>query len=539
MKKVFFLIIVCSFSALNTYGEKITTDSKGNIYLLGLVQDSITFSDSTTIYTNSFPYENAKTYLVKLDPAGSVIWYKLFDQDDENYFDIKVDHADHLVLASLLTGTIALDSSTILEDFYRFLIAKFDPDGHLLWYNLSSHNANTYGVSIAIDPQDNIYTTSLFTGSFHFNGLDTISGSYPTKRPFVAKFDSSGYNSWLQKIDSWSIAVTDLDVDDSGNVVLAGHCNQNFIHQGDTLNVREDWDGFWIKYDTDGVLLKMKRIYSTGYDIIWEVGTGKNGQFFYSGYFQGDTLLIDDFSPTINASPEEVNFFTYVNHEATEAWLYDFNGGCGLRCYGNEMDTTNNICLYTLMEEFHYNSSLNAFAGADMSKSNYLIKMDSTGNPLCFLKMNNGQISDVEILENGTIYLTGKFENTLILNDTSYTQPNNSIFIATFDLNCNTTWTSLISNPLGTGIHEISNPPNDVSIFPNATTNKTSLAFNDHIAKSGKIQLYSMEGGKKMELEFFAKELIELDIEKLSPGIYIGLVITSDHTQTNFKLVKE
>ena len=113
---MFFLIIVCSFSALNTYGEKITTDSKGNIYLLGLVQDSITFSDSTTIYTNSFPYENAKTYLVKLDPAGSVIWYKLFDQDDENYFDIKVDHADHLVLASLLTGTIALDSSTILED---------------------------------------------------------------------------------------------------------------------------------------------------------------------------------------------------------------------------------------------------------------------------------------------------------------------------------------------------------------------------------------------------------------------------------------
>ena len=67
MKKVFFLIIVCSFSALNTYGEKITTDSKGNIYLLGLVQDSITFSDSTTIYTNSFPYENAKTYLVKCD----------------------------------------------------------------------------------------------------------------------------------------------------------------------------------------------------------------------------------------------------------------------------------------------------------------------------------------------------------------------------------------------------------------------------------------------------------------------------------------
>ena len=539
MKKVFLLIIVCSFSALNTYGEKITTDSKGNIYLLGLVQDSITFSDSTTIYTNSFPYENAKTYLVKLDPAGSVLWYKLFDYDDEIYFDIKVDHADHLVLALLVTGNIALDSITIIEDIYRFLIAKFDADGHLLWYNLSSKDANGYGVTIAIDAQDNIYTTGLFTGTFHFHGPDTIVGSYPTKRPFVAKFDSSGQNSWLQKIDSWSIMVSDIDVDDSGNVVLAGHFNQYFIHQGDTLSAREDWDGFWIKYDTDGVLLKMKRIYSTGYDIIWEVGTGKNGRFSYSGHFQGDTLYIDDFAPTINASPEEVNFFAHVNYEATEAWLYDFNGGCGLRCYGVEMDTTNNTYLYTLREEFSYNSSLNAFAGDDISKSNYLIKMDSTGNPHCFLKMINGQISDVEILENGTIYLTGKFENTLMLNDTSYTQPNNSIFIATFDLNCNTTWTSLISNPLGTGIHEITNPPNDVSIFPNPTTNKTSLLFTDHIAKSGKILIYSMEGGKKMELEFFAKELIELDIEKLSPGIYIGLVITSDHKQTNFKLVKK
>ncbi|MBL0006602.1 MAG: hypothetical protein IPP25_05280 [Saprospiraceae bacterium] len=168
------------------------------------------------------------------------------------------------------------------------------------------------------------------------------------------------------------------------------------------------------------------------------------------------------------------------------------------------MDTTNNIYLYTLMEEFQYNSSLNVFAGADISKSNYLIKMDSTGNPLCFLKMNNGQISDVEILENGTIYLTGKFENTLMLNDTSYTQPNNSIFIATFDLNCNTTWTSLISNPLV--LESMKSLIHQMTFRSFLTpTNKTSLAFNDHIAKSGKIQLYSMEGGKKMELEFFQK----------------------------------
>jgi len=132
MKKAFILIIACSISALNTYAEKITIDSKGNIYLLGLVQDSITFSDSTTIYTNSFPYESPKTYLVKLDPVGSVIWYKLFDQDDENYFDIKVDHADHLVLASLLAGNIALDSITIIEYISGFLIAKFDPEEALI-----------------------------------------------------------------------------------------------------------------------------------------------------------------------------------------------------------------------------------------------------------------------------------------------------------------------------------------------------------------------------------------------------------------------
>ncbi|MGB4847884.1 MAG: hypothetical protein WBP41_08205, partial [Saprospiraceae bacterium] len=512
MKNAIIIFIAFLISVQHAKAEKITVDSKGNVYLLGLVQDSITFSDSTTIVTNSEPWSSPKTYLVKLDPVGNVVWYKLFDQNDENYFDIKVDHADHLLLASLVTGTIALDSLTIIQDIFRYLIARFDPDGNLLWYNLSSKGASGYGVSIAIDEQDNIYTAGLFTGNFHFHGLDTIAGSYPTYRPFVAKFDSSGHNSWLQKIDSWSIVVADIDVDDSGNVMLVGHFNQSIIHQGDTLSAGEGWDGFWMKFDTHGVLLKMKRIYSTGYDMIDEVGVGKNGQFSYSGYFQGDTLFIDDFSPTINVSPEAVNFVANVNYENSEAWLFDFNGACGLRCYGVEMDTANTIYLYTLREEFIYNSSLNDFVGADISESNYLIKMDSAGKLLCFLKLNNGQISDAAILEDGTFYVVGKFENTLTLNGTTYTQLGNTIFIASFDVNCNTTWTSLVSNPLGTGINEISNQQNGISIFPNPATHQTSLSFNDHTSKSGKIIVYTMEGTKKMELEFSEKEFIELDI---------------------------
>jgi len=536
MKNAILIVIAFLISGHQVKAEKITVDSEGNMYVLGLVQLSITFSDSTTIVANQYPFEQPKTYLVKLDPGGSVLWYKLFEQDDY-YFDIRVDHADNLVLASLMLGTIALDSTTVLQETFRFLIAKFNPDGNLLWYNLSSERANGYDVAIAIDAQDNIYTTGLFTGTFHFHGQDTITGSYPTKRPFVAKFDSSGYNRWLQKIDSWSIVVADIDVDDSGNVVLAGHLNQDMIHQGDTLTAGEDWDGFWIKYDTHGMLLKMKRIYSTGYDMIYEVGAGKNGKFSYSGYFQGDTLYIDDFSPTINASPEEVNFVANVNHEALEAWLFDFNGACGLRCHGIEMDTTNNTYLYTLREEFQYNSSLNAFAGADISKSNYLIKMDSTGNPLCFLKINNGQITDVDILEDGPIYVVGKFENTLTLNDTSYTQFDNSIFIATFDLNCNTTWTSFISNPV-TGIHEASNTGDGISIFPNPASHTTTVSLNDYLIKSGKIILFTMEGQTIMELDFSDTEKIELDIEKFPPGVYIIQVITNDHRLLNYRIVK-
>ncbi len=104
MKKAITIAILLLFSVYQTKAEKITVDSKGNVYVLGEVQLSITFSDSTTIVANQYPYEPPKTYLLKLDPIGNVVWYKLFDQHDENYFDIKVDHADHLILASLLVG---------------------------------------------------------------------------------------------------------------------------------------------------------------------------------------------------------------------------------------------------------------------------------------------------------------------------------------------------------------------------------------------------------------------------------------------------
>ena len=535
MKKAIIIAIVFLISVYQAKSEKITVDSKGNMYVLGDVQLSITFSDSTTIVANMYPYEQPKTYLVKLDPGGSVVWYKLFEQIDENYFDIQTDKADNLVLACQLMGRIALDSATVLEGTFQFLMVKFNPDGDLLWYNLSSGKSNGYGVSIAIDALDNIYTSSLFKGNFHFNGPDTLADSYPAYRPFVAKFDSSGYNSWLQNLDSWEFNVYDLDVDYSGNIVMVGSFKHSIVIQGDTLDAGDSGEGYWMKFDTHGNLLKVKQIEGAG---ISEVGAGKNGHFSYLGFFRGDTLFIDDFAPTPNTSSQAGNFVAHVDQEDTESWLLNFNGSDFSHRYGIEMDNANNTYLYTLQEEgSYYDTLLNSFVGADISKSNYLIKIDSLGNPHCFLKINSGQITDAAILESGPIYIVGRFENELRLNGATYMQQGNNIFIARFDLNCNTTWTSLVSNPV-TAVDELSTTGHGISIFPNPATNQTSLSFNDHASKSGKIILYTMDGTKKLELEFSEKELIGLDIEKLSPGIYIALVITNDHKRANFKIVK-
>ncbi|MEP6793926.1 MAG: T9SS type A sorting domain-containing protein [Saprospiraceae bacterium] len=537
MEKILIIFITILIFSLQVSAEKITVDSKGNVYLLGSFQDSIKFSDSTVIFTNN-PYGNPKTYLVKLDPNGSVLWYKLFDQREENNFDIHVDHTDHLVLASLVLGSIALDSVTIIQDVFRYLIARFDTDGNLLWYNLSSKDANSYGVTMAIDGQNNIYTSGLFASNFNFHGPDTIFTVYPTYKPFIAKFDSSGYNSWLQKLDNWTFRVFDIDVDDLGNLVMVGGLQDSIILQGDTLYAMAESDGYWAKFDTHGDLLKFKQIHGSVGAGIFDVGAGKNGHFSYVGFFRGDTLYIDDFPPTLPTTSESGNFVAHVDNTDTEMWLLNFNGTFDSDHYGIEMDSTNNTYLYTLWEQgYYFNSSLNSFVGADLSESKYMIKMDSAGNFLCFLKINNGQIKDIEIRENGQIYLVANFEDFLTLNGTTYTQPGNSIFIATFDLNCNAVWTSLISNPV-VGINEASNSGNNNSIYPNPASHTITISLRDYPVKSEKITLFTMEGNRAMELKFSGSEQIELDIDKLSPGIYIIQVLTSDHKKLNYRMVK-
>lgn len=89
-----------------------------------------------------------------------------------------------------------------------------------------------------------------------------------------------------------------------------------------------------------------------------------------------------------------------------------------------------------------------------------------------------------------------------------------------------------------TGIQEVANTGNDISIFPNPATNNISVSFRDQLVSSGNVIVYTMEGRKIMELVFTAKELIDLDLETLTPGIYIIQVVTDDHKRTNFKIVK-
>jgi len=277
-------------------------------------------------------------------------------------------------------------------------------------------------------------------------------------------------------------------------------------------------DGYWAKFDTYGELIKFKQIYSSIGAGIFDVGAGKNGHFSYVGYFNGDTLYIDDFPPTLSTTAETGNFVAHVDDSDTETWLFNFNGTFGPDRYGIEMDSTNNTYLYTLWEQgYYYNAFLNSFVGADLNGSNYVVKMDAAGNFLCFLQISQGQLKDIDIQENGQIYIVANFEDFLILNGTTYTQPGNSLFIAAFDLNCNTSWTSLISNPV-TGTNEVSNSRNDISIYPNPAHDEINISAKEPITH-GRVNIFNLTGELILSESFNGSHITIR--EKLVSGIYL------------------
>ncbi len=197
-------------------GYGIATDKFGNAIVTGKFSSQATFGDTTISSSRLF-----NTFISKYDPQGNLLWVRKAGGRDDFGYGIATDRLGN----SLVTGYfqesgdfsgIGLTSAGSGDVF----IAKYDPEGGIIWAIKAGSQDLDQGFCIATDSAGSAVVSGFFVGSATFG--DTILNS-SAKDIFVAKYDQDGNFRWAVK--AGGIATDEgngITADGAGNVIVTG-----------------------------------------------------------------------------------------------------------------------------------------------------------------------------------------------------------------------------------------------------------------------------------------------------------------------------
>ncbi len=226
-------------SQLNTLGydfvKSITTDLKGNVYVLGWTPDTdFLFSPYGNHPAEGLisSYNPAEGFIRKYNSSGKMLWNKHFSLgSNDNFASVMAASTNEGVYIAGCKKTIRFDNT-----FCAFLfVYKYSSSGERLWTKRDiveiDHEFGSGGVSaITADANGNVYVAG-------YN--QTVLGRYL----FLFRYTSSGEKSWFSTsiVEDTFDYVMEMITDSNGNVYAAGRS--------------KSFDFAVVKYSSNGELL--------------------------------------------------------------------------------------------------------------------------------------------------------------------------------------------------------------------------------------------------------------------------------------------
>lgn len=155
-------------------GYSIAVDAAGNVYTVGNFNGTIDFDPGIGTY-NLSPVGGNDIFVQKLDANGNFLWAKAIGG---NYYDIAysiaVDAASNVYITGEFYTTVDFDPGSGTYNITSagqsdIFIQKMDSNGNFKWAKSYGSNNYDYGLSIATDAANNVYTKGGFNGTVNFN----------------------------------------------------------------------------------------------------------------------------------------------------------------------------------------------------------------------------------------------------------------------------------------------------------------------------------------------------------------------------------
>jgi hypothetical protein len=272
------------------YGLGVATDSVGNVYVCGNFEDTVRF-DAQLITATS----ESDIFLVKYNSDGVLEWVKSIGAGKGLQFasSAATDKDRNVIITGgfynkVDFGGVTLNGDTITHAY----IAKYNSNGQLLLaneFNGGSCNSN----DISVDLDGNILITGSFKDSIRYDSI-LIRSSSSKLQMFVAQFTYDGKLNWMRAGLGGSVIGYSATQDALGNCFVAGDFLDSANFDGISVNSNGWYDGFIIKYLSDGTSSWVRNIGGKDEDGARGIVVDKSNNLYVTGHFSANAVLGDN-----------------------------------------------------------------------------------------------------------------------------------------------------------------------------------------------------------------------------------------------------
>lgn len=301
---------------------------------------------------------------VSSDPSGNVFVTGYFDGPSISFGSV------------LLTN---VDPTGMTRDIF---IAKYDPNGNVLWAISVGGNSFDECRAICSDQNGNVYLSGFFFSPTITIGTNTLTNSSIFNDDiFIAKFDANGNVLWAKSAGGSGQDVSrSICVDPLGNVLITGDFSGGNCSFGSiVLNNSGGADLFVVKYDSNGNVLWARSAVGNSYDESDGICTDFNGDIFITGSSGSSTIAFGSILLANNNT--HCLFLAKFDSNGNIMWARNANGiNSSSDGFSVSTDAVGNVFL---AGDFMGDLMLGSFSLGNTQGSDVLIaKYDSNGNVL-------------------------------------------------------------------------------------------------------------------------------------------------------------
>ena len=293
------------------------TDDQDNMIVIGNFGGSTDFdpSSGSAVITTPFPNQ-ASAFIAKYDSSANYVWAFQLEvttvAGGPVIYQVDTDPWGNVYIAGNFTNTVDFDPSpnqflltsdpTTFAGLPDAFLAKYDPNGNLIWAKRVGGASHDYGYDMAVDHHGNAFLIGVFNDTADFDpaGTSFTLAAVNGDNNYVAKFDSTGNFQW-----AFPLGIshpTGVDVDGSGNVFVCGFFNVpvDFDPSPTSAVVKtptSNYESYVAKYDSSG---NFQWVHQIGDGGVWafDIKVDDIGNSYVTGEF-GGFLRLDTTSNTL------------------------------------------------------------------------------------------------------------------------------------------------------------------------------------------------------------------------------------------------